>query len=201
VFVARQPRCYSQVCDLEVDEQALFEEYALRLTEKRNEGGWTCTGQLLEHTNAGSGYGGCGVVTGMTSMAMKPVVTDKKLLVTFPSKEKKVEYSISAQLYGACRSADGLLVDEDFKMTCTTGNGSDEATFEVINFRLCLASVCKDNEVAIDGAINIQFNDQMLDSKHLDEAQDWTCIGSGVIATSIRVAVGAALALWWHLMQ
>jgi hypothetical protein len=213
--VIGQPRCYAKSCSaaIESDEEfanVLFKEFTLKPTaERANEKhdskslGWTCTGELndaLTSTNAGSGYGGCGVVTGTTNMAMKPVVTDKKLLFLFPSEEKKVEYSTSPELFGACRRVGGLLVDEDFKMTCTTGDGSDEATFEVIAFRLCLASVCKDNEAEIDGAINIQFKDQMFEWKHLDEAQDWTCIGSGVMATSIRVAVGAALALWWHLM-
>jgi hypothetical protein len=94
-------------------------------------------------------------------------------------------------------------MENDFKMTCTTGEGSggSEATFEVTDFPLCLASVYETDQAAIDGAIDIQFKDDMFDSEQLDETQDWTWIGSGaVMAASIRVSVETVLALWWYLI-
>lgn len=205
-------------------EQYTLKPTAARASEQKNNatssGDWTCTGKINDaltntNTNTNTGSGGCGVATDMmnketpalieATMALKPVVTVKKFLFLLPTKEKKVDYGASSsELGNACAKVSGLLVSDDLQMTCTFGEGtasSNEAIFEVVNFRSCLASACEDNQAAIDSATSSQFKDQMFESKQLDEAHDWTCsIGSGAVAMSIQAAVGAALALWWHLM-
>jgi hypothetical protein len=139
-------------------------------------------------------------------MGMKsPDVTDKKFLWLLPTEVKKVDYSASSvELANACNSVEveGLFIEKDFSMTCTAGQGateSDKASFEVLDYSVCLASLCNANAAAKEETIYGQFKDQMLDEKYLDTAKDWTCIGSGAMTTSIQVAVGAAFALWWHL--
>ena len=54
VLVKGHPRCYATVCKAD-DEQILFEDYTLRLTEERNDGDWTCTGELNEEVQTGTG--------------------------------------------------------------------------------------------------------------------------------------------------
>jgi len=54
VTVKRHPRCYAPVCKVD-DEQILFEDFTLRLTEERNNGDWECTGDLKEEVQTGTG--------------------------------------------------------------------------------------------------------------------------------------------------
>jgi hypothetical protein len=226
LHVIGQPRCYAKSCAaaIESDEDLpnkLLQEFTLKPTAERasdkhdSTSTWTCTGAVNDALTTNIGTSGCGVATDLmntqtpsiisATIDMKPAVTDIKFLFVFPTKGKKVQYKAeeAAALETECGKVDGLFVEEDFKMTCTTGEGigSDEATFQVKGFPLCLASVCEHDPAEIDGAIDIQFKDAMFDSEKLDEAKDWTCIGSGaMMAASTRVAVGTVLALWWYLM-
>lgn len=204
----------------------LLKEFSLVPTAKRandqhnsTSSGWACTGELNDalkgNTNGGSGGsgGGCAYATDKmyteiddiisAQLGMKPKVTDKKFLFFLPTEVKKVEYSASpSALASACSGLEGMFVEKEFTMTCTVGGGStksDRASFEVVDYSVCLASICSVNAAAKEETIYIQFKDQMLDENYLDEARDWSCLGSGAMATSIKVAVGAAFALWWHL--
>jgi hypothetical protein len=228
--VIGQPRCYAKNCAAAIGSDKdfaneLLEEFTLKPTaERANEkhdptsAGWTCTGELNDasqaNANTGSG-GGCAFATNMlyeqttdiisAVVNMKPDVTDKKFLFFLPTEVKKVEYSASpVALENACHSVSGHYLLRQFEMTCTVdeGNTQDKASFEVLDYSVCLASVCGNsntNAAAKEETIYLRFKDQMLDEKNLDETKDWTCIGSGAMAVSIRVAVGAVFALWWNL--
>jgi hypothetical protein len=54
VIVKRHPRCCATVCRPD-DKQILFEDFTLHLTEERNNGDWTCTGELKEEVQTGTG--------------------------------------------------------------------------------------------------------------------------------------------------
>jgi hypothetical protein len=182
--------------------------------------GWTCTGTLNHasqgSTSVGGGSGGnggsCAYATNLQTLGSdaiiaaymvmkKPDVSDKKFLWLLPTDVKKVEYEASTNaLAGACNDVDGSFVEKDFTLTCTAGKGStkeDQASFEVKDYAMCLSPICKGIEK--DETVYLTFKDQMLDTNKLPEAKDWTCEGSGAMTTSVQVAVGAVLALLWHL--
>jgi hypothetical protein len=212
VFVARQPRCYSQVCDLEVDEQALFEKYALRLTEERNGGGWTCTGQLVE---SGGGGSGCEyettVLNGIDEVFKKnfeveTMVEEKTFLFIFPKAEKEVTFSSFTDpevigLEAACEEGGGTLRKAGY----STFLCGESATYVVTDFPVCLGLSCTAGD-SYEAAITSQFQVKIVEAdEQFKDTPDVVCT---LTASSSKPLLGAATALGvsmlvavWHLLM
>jgi hypothetical protein len=212
VFVARQPRCYSQVCNLEVDEQALFEDYALRLTEERNGGGWTCTGQLLE---SGAGGSGCeyetSVLNGINEVFKKnfeveTMVEEKNFLFIFPKAEKEVTFPSFTDpevigLEAACEEGGGTLRKAGY----STFLCGESATYVVTDFPVCLGLSCAIGD-SYNAAITSQFQAKIVEAD--EQFKDTPDVECTLTASSSKPLLGAAaslgvsmLAAVWHLLM
>jgi hypothetical protein len=213
VFVARQPRCYSaQLCDLEVHEQALFEEYALRLTEERNGGGWSCTGQLLKNgIDSGCLYETM-VLNDIDKVftenfEVKAELKDSKFLFIFPKAEKEVTFPSFEDpevisLGEACEEGGGILKKAGYS-TFLCGENME---YVVHDFPVCIGNSCTIGAVdSFKAAITSQFQAKIV--KADERFKNTPNVKCTLTASSSKPLLGAAtgfgvsmLAAVWHLL-
>ena len=229
VIVQGHPRCYATVCKVD-DEQILFEDFTLRLTEERNNGDWTCTGELKEEVLTGTpGENPQEVPTG-TGKPKQEVPTLKQEVQTGCEVETDLvndsealvreNYVVKPNvedikfLYIFTRVQQLVTFPnaEAFRDACTEGGfkpvqvaqsniACDEAEFEVQDFSVCLGKSCRDDEQGyIDAIAAAQFQKKMAGNLPNPEAV-CTMTSDALSASRGFIAIGTmVLGLFWHLV-
>ena len=205
VYVSRQPRCYATTACLKGDDLALFEEYALRLTEKRNGAGWACNGELKEHISTACQYQ-TDLINNLepifsSNFKVDTSVQDKKFLYIFTRLEQEVTFPSpedqAVKAFGSACLAGGGVLDEVDHATFTCG---DSYSFEVHGFPVCLGNSCEDDKDSYNDAVASQFQAKIVKAHaELNKTPDAICTltsGSTALGAIAGIAVVLSAVVW-----
>jgi hypothetical protein len=135
---------------------------------------------------------------------IQPTVTKQKFLWIFDKEEKLVTFSQDNTFASTCTKRGGSFVRSDeSRFEC------GEASFAVEGFSACLGSSCgvtpsiKDTSRG-NAAIAARFREKMRNADKLEESgveSGVKCTSmSGALSASVGIALGAMLAVVWHLI-